>query len=74
MFVSWGVETTKRFTKEAISEVLDELCDVYGRVSERNAELDSYYEGTVMVPELGLTIDRSDFKKARSAIACYWPE
>ena len=27
MFVSWGVETTKRFTKEAISEVLDELCD-----------------------------------------------
>ena len=27
VFVSWGVETTKRFTKEAISEVLDELCD-----------------------------------------------
>lgn len=55
-------------------DVLDELCDVYGRVSERNAELDSYYEGTIMVPELGLTVDRSDFKKARSAIACYWPE
>lgn len=55
-------------------DVLDELCDVYGRVSERNAELDSYYEGTVRVPELGLTVDRSDFKKARSAIACYWPE
>jgi G3E family GTPase len=27
VFTSWGVETTKRFTKEAISEVLEELCD-----------------------------------------------
>ena len=27
MFVSWGVETTKQFTKELIAEVLEELCD-----------------------------------------------
>ena len=27
MFVSWGVETTKQFTKEQIAEVLEELCD-----------------------------------------------
>lgn len=55
-------------------DVLDELCSVYESTTTRNAELDSYYEGTVTVPELGLTVDRSDFKSARSAIACYWPE
>ena len=27
VFVSWGVETTKQFTKEQIAEVLEELCD-----------------------------------------------
>ena len=55
-------------------DVLDELCDVYDRVSCRNAKLDEYYEGTIKVPELGLTVDRSDFRDARQAIACYWPE
>lgn len=55
-------------------DVVDELCGVYDHAATRNAELDSYYDGTVDVPELGLTIDRSDFKDARSAIACYWPE
>ena len=27
VFVSWGVETAKKFTKEGISAILDELCD-----------------------------------------------
>ena len=27
MFTSWGVETTKKFTKECIADLLDELCD-----------------------------------------------
>ena len=27
VFTSWGVETTKKFTKDAIAEVLEELCD-----------------------------------------------
>ena len=27
VFASWGVETTKKFTKEFISDLLDELCD-----------------------------------------------
>lgn len=27
MFTSWGVETTKKFTKEFIADLLDELCD-----------------------------------------------
>lgn len=51
-----------------------ELADVYEKVLRRNAELDEYYDGKVHVPELGLTINRSDFQTARSAIACYWPE
>ena len=55
-------------------ETVAELVDVYAHVLGRNAELDAYYEGKVNVPELGLTIDRSDFVQARSAIACYWPE
>lgn len=55
-------------------EVVEELNDINVHVSIRNAELDKYYEGTVKVPELGLTIDRKDFKDARKAIACYWPE
>lgn len=55
-------------------ETVDELCDVYAHVSGRNAMLDEYYEGTVKVPELGLTVDRKDFNDARNSIACYWPE
>ena len=55
-------------------ETVAELVDVYAHALGRNAELDAYYEGKVNVPELGLTIDRSDFVQARSAIACYWPE
>jgi len=55
-------------------ETMAELVDVYKHVSPRNAELDAYYEGKIHVPELGLTVDRSDFVQARSAIACYWPE
>ena len=27
MFTSWGVETTKKFTKEFIADLLDEFCD-----------------------------------------------
>lgn len=55
-------------------DVVEELCSVYDNVLDRNSKLDMYYEGTVKVPELGLTIDRDDFTRARSAIACYWPE
>jgi len=59
---------------DAQRETVAELSNVYGHVSSRNAVLDSYYDGKVSVPELGLTVERSDFKQARSAIACYWPE
>ena len=55
-------------------DVVEELCDVYDNVMARNTKLDAYYDGTVKVPELGLTINREDFKNARNAIACYWPE
>ena len=55
-------------------DVLDELCAVYGNVTERNRTLDEYYDGTIRVPELGLKVNRDDFTSARSAIACYWPE
>lgn len=55
-------------------DVLEELCAVYDNVSERNRTLDEYYDGTVRVPELGLTVNRDDFTRARNAIACYWPE
>jgi len=55
-------------------DVLDELCAVYERVADRNKTLDEYYDGKVSVPELGLTVDRDDFTRARNAIACYWPE
>ena len=51
-----------------------ELVGLYGRMLGRNSSLDDYYDGKVHVPELGLTIDRSDFTAARNAIACYWPE
>ena len=27
MFVSWGIETAKKFTSEGIETILDELCD-----------------------------------------------
>ena len=59
---------------DAQRETMAQLVGVYNHVSPRNAELDRYYEGTIYVPELGLTVDRSDFVQARSAIACYWPE
>lgn len=55
-------------------DVMEELCSVYDNVSNRNKVLDEYYEGKVKVPELGLTVDRDDFVRARNAIACYWPE
>ena len=55
-------------------EVLEELLGVYNHVGQRNDDLDKYYEGTIQVPELGLSITRDDFVQARSAIACYWPE
>ena len=55
-------------------ELVSRLVDVHASVSSRNDKLDMYYDGTVNVPELGLTIQRQDFKDARSAIACYWPE
>ena len=59
---------------DAQRETVAQLVGVYNHVSPRNAELDRYYEGTIYVPELGLTVNRSDFVHARSAIACYWPE
>lgn len=62
-----GLSTAQRAT-------VAELVNVYGHVLRRNSTLDDYYDGKVYVPELGLTIDRNDFKTARSAIACYWPE
>lgn len=55
-------------------ELVGELVNVLGHMDTRNDTLDAYYGGTIAVPELGLTIKREDFKKARSAIACYWPE
>ena len=55
-------------------DVVEELCNVYDHVIDRNRKLDEFYDGTIKVPELGLTVDREDFNKARSAIACYWPE
>jgi len=55
-------------------DVVEELCAVYDSVTGRNEALDEYYEGTVKVPDLGLTVDRKDFHDARNAIACYWPE
>ena len=55
-------------------ELVGALVDVYDGVSARNVELDEYYEGTIAVPELGLTVDRNDFRSARNTIACYWPE
>ena len=55
-------------------ELVGRLVDVHGEVSARNELLDRYYDGTVDVPELGLTIQRQDFVDARKAIACYWPE
>lgn len=59
---------------DAQRETVNDLVNVYSHVSKRNAVLDSYYDGSIYVPELGLTIDRSDFITARAAIACYWPE
>jgi len=55
-------------------ELVGRLVDVHGEVSARNELLDRYYDGTVDVPELGLTVQRQDFVDARKAIACYWPE
>lgn len=55
-------------------ELVGRLVDVHAGVSSRNDMLDMYYDGTINVPELGLTVQRQDFKNARSAIACYWPE
>lgn len=55
-------------------ETVVELVDVYSSTTARNRKLDSYYEGEIKVPELGLTINREDFQKARNSIACYWPE
>lgn len=62
-----GLSTSQR-------ELVGRLVDVHASVSPRNDKLDMYYDGTVNVPELGLTIQRQDFKDARNAIACYWPE
>jgi len=74
--ISYNFETIRDALglSKAQRETVAELLNVYDRVSRRNAELDAYYDGTVQVPELGLTIDRSDFTTARAAIACYWPE
>ena len=74
--ISHGLEQIKdaQGLSSAQRETVAELADVYGKVLGRNSVLDEYYEGKVYVPELGLTVDRSDFKEARSAIACYWPE
>ena len=55
-------------------ETIDELVSLFTYVNARNAKLDAYYSGKIKVPELGLTIDRAEFKNARNAIACYWPE
>lgn len=58
----------------AQKKIIEELVNVYDAVSSRNTTLDAYYEGEIDVPELGLTVNREDFKMARNAIACYWPE
>ena len=58
----------------AQGETVEELVSILTRMDGRNSTLDAYYDGSIVVPELGLTIDREDFKNARSAIACYWPE
>lgn len=55
-------------------ESIDEMVNLFAHVGDRNAKLDAYYDGTINVPELGLTIDRKEFQNARNAIACYWPE
>lgn len=55
-------------------ETVEELVNILAYMDGRNSKLDAYYDGSIVVPELGLTIEREDFKSARSAIACYWPE
>ena len=74
--ISHGLEKIKdaQGLSQTQRENVAELVDVYSRVICRNSTLDEYYEGKVHVPELGLTVDRSDFVSARNAIACYWPE
>lgn len=73
MIELYGLKDASGLTK-AQSETVKEMVDLYDHVDTRNRMLDAYYEGSIVVPELGLTIEREDFKHARSAIACYWPE
>ena len=62
-----------RYLKRPQRDALEALLDVFEGVSARNAALEDYYEGDVMVKDVGVDVlpDEAD---VHVSLSCNWPE
>lgn len=62
-----------RYLKKPQQDALEELLDVYKRVGARNARLEDYYEGDVMVKDIGIDVLPPE-ADVNVSLSCNWPE
>lgn len=62
-----------RYLKKPQADALEELIDVHKRVSARNAALEDYYEGDVMVKDIGVDVLPPE-ADVHVSLSCNWPE
>lgn len=61
-----------KYLKKPQQDALEELLDVHRRVSSRNAELESYYEGDVMARDIGVAVLPPE-ADVHVSLSCDWP-
>lgn len=62
-----------RYLKKPQQDALEELLDVFKRVSARNVALEDYYEGDVMVKDIGVDVLPPE-ADVHVSLSCNWPE
>ena len=62
-----------RFLKKPQQDALEALLDVRSRVAARNSSLEDYYEGDVMVKDIGVDVLPPE-ADVHVSLSCNWPE
>ena len=62
-----------RYLKKPQQDALEALLDVYSKVARRNALLEDYYEGDVMVKDIGVDV-LPPSAEINVSLSCNWPE
>ena len=62
-----------KYLKKPQQDAIEALLDVYSKVSKRNTLLEDYYEGDVMVKDIGIDVLPRD-ADVHVDLSCNWPE